>query len=133
MKKHINVVAAIIMDNEKILCVQRGSNKFKYISHKYEFPGGKIEDYENDEEALKREILEELSIEIDNIEFFETVFYEYPDFKLTMECYKCTTRSRNLKLSEHINYKWLEKQELNSLDWAEADLPIVKKLNEINE
>ncbi len=133
MKKHINVVAAIIMDNKKILCVQRGSNKYKYISHKYEFPGGKIEDYENDEEALKREILEELSIEIDNIEFFETVFYEYPDFKLTMECYKCTTRSRNLKLSEHINYKWLEKQELNSLDWAEADLPIVKKLNEINE
>ena len=121
------------MDNKKILCVQRGSNKYKYISHKYEFPGGKIEDYENDEEALKREILEELSIEIDNIEFFETVFYEYPDFKLTMECYKCTTRSRNLKLSEHINYKWLEKQELNSLDWAEADLPIVKKLNEINE
>ena len=128
MKKHINVVAAIIIDNDKYLCVQRGPNKYKYIAYKFEFAGGKIEENESDEDALKREIWEELSMEISNLNYYETVEHEYPDFKMTMKCFKCETKSNSLTLKEHVDFKWLAKRDLPSLDWAEADKPIINKI-----
>jgi len=132
MKKHYTVSAAIIVDDKKILCVQRNKAKYEYISYKYEFPGGKLEEEENEEEALKREIAEELNLEINVIEKFLVVNHEYLDFNLTMHSYLCKASTEKLILKEHINSKWLNKNELIELDWAAADLPIVSKLISTN-
>jgi 8-oxo-dGTP diphosphatase len=132
MKKHYTVSAAIIVDDKKILCVQRNKAKYEYISYKYEFPGGKLEEEENEEEALKREISEELNLEINVIEKFLVVNHEYLDFNLTMHSYLCKASTEKLILKEHINSKWLNKNELIELDWAAADLPIVSKLISTN-
>lgn len=126
--KHIEVVAAIIIDDNKTLCVQRGPNKLEYISKKYEFPGGKMEPGETKEQALKREILEELKIEIQVQEEFLTVTHEYPDFILTMHSFICNCKDPKLTLTEHIDFKWLKNEELSILDWAAADVPIMRKL-----
>tara|TARA_Y100001958_G_C20934088_1_gene343204 strand:- start:121 stop:537 length:417 start_codon:yes stop_codon:yes gene_type:complete len=125
----IEVVAAVILNsNNEILCMQRGVNKYEYISEKYEFPGGKIEQGETNENALAREIKEEINIEIENSAFYLKVEHEYPDFFLIMNAYLCKTKSLKIMLNEHIEYKWLSKDNLNGLDWAAADIPIVKKL-----
>ena len=132
MKKHYTVSAAIIVENKKILCVQRNKGKYDYISYKYEFPGGKLEEGENEEDALKREISEELNLEIDVAENFLVVTHEYLDFNLTMHSYLCKANTEKLVLKEHIDAKWLYKNELIELDWAAADLPIVSKLINTN-
>jgi len=132
MKKHYTVSAAIIVENMKILCVQRNKGKYDYISYKYEFPGGKLEEGENEEDALKREISEELNLEIDVAEKFLVVTHEYLDFNLTMHSYLCKANTEQLVLKEHIDAKWLNKNELIELDWAAADLPIVSKLINTN-
>lgn len=126
--KHIQVVAAIIRDGQKVLCVQRGKHKYEYISRKYEFPGGKVEPNETNEAAIKREIDEELSMDIEVISYFMTVEHQYPDFRITMRCFKCNCASNKVVLTEHINYQWLPIEEIKSLDWAAADIPIVQKL-----
>ena len=126
--KQVEVVAAVIQKNDKILCVQRNTNKYDYISLKYEFPGGKIESGETLIEALIREIKEELKIEIEIVRDFLTVNHEYPDFKLIMHSFLCTTNDTHLTLTEHVAFKWLTKDKLIELDWAAADLPIVQKL-----
>ncbi len=126
--KQIQVVAAVIISNSKILCVQRNENKLPYISKKYEFPGGKIELGESKEEAIKREIKEELKMEINIDREFLTVSHQYPDFHLTMYSFLCSCKDSSLTLTEHIDFKWLDKNELEELDWAAADIPIVIKL-----
>ncbi len=126
--KHLNVVAAIIFYENQILAVQRGKTKFEYTSYKYEFPGGKVEAQETEIEALKREIQEELKIDIIVKEKFLTVNHKYTDFEITMHSYICNVKTSDLTLTEHIAYKWLLKTELNTLDWAKADIPIVEKL-----
>lgn len=126
--KHIEVVAAIIKHRNKILCVQRGENKFEYISKKYEFPGGKMEAGETKIETVRREIFEELKMEIEVQEEFLTTTHTYPDFKITMHSFICSCISPELTLTEHIDFKWLEKEELEAIDWAAADVPIVHKL-----
>ena len=128
--KHYKVVAAIILNGDKILCVQRGTNKYDYISEKYEFPGGKIEPGESKVEAIVREISEELNINILVQDEYLTVQHEYPDFELTMHSFICTAEDVNLTLTEHIDFKWLHKHELTHLDWAAADIPIVEKIIE---
>ena len=127
-KKKVEVVAAVIMHNNKILCVQRGENKLPYISKKYEFPGGKIEAGETKEQTIKREIKEELHMEISTGDELITVEHEYPDFFLTMHSFICTCADPTVKLTEHIDFKWLETSELEGLDWAAADVPIVEQL-----
>lgn len=132
--KLVEVVAAIIEKDSLILCVQRGESKLPYISRKYEFPGGKIETGESNEEALIREIKEELSLEIHSLNYFITVEHEYPDFKITMHSYKCAVENPILKLSEHLDFKWRTPDNMDDLDWAAADIPIVDKLKkESNE
>lgn len=126
--KEIQVVAAIIVHDNKILCVQRNENKLEYISKKYEFPGGKIEEGETKEQTIKREIKEELRLDIHVESEFITVNHQYPDFSLTMYSFICSCENTLLTLTEHIDYKWLDKNNLAGLDWAAADVPIVDKL-----
>ena len=126
--KNIEVVAAIINFNNKFLCVQRGLNKYDYISKKYEFPGGKIEINETHEFALRRELMEELNLAINIKQFFLKVEHTYPDFHLIMHSYICTCKDSNLELKEHIDFKWLSADKISTLDWAAADIAIVEKL-----
>lgn len=126
--KSIEVVAAIIYFENEILCVQRQKNKYSYISEKFEFPGGKIEKNESQSEALKREILEELSILVKIKSPFLTIVHQYPDFELAMHSYICEVESKEITLNEHISHEWLKIPELEKLDWAAADIPIVNKL-----
>lgn len=129
--KKVEVVAAIIKHEDKILCVQRPKNKFDYISEKFEFPGGKMEKDETKIEALKRELIEELNFIPTKIDdSFLTVVHQYPDFELTMHSFKCYSETKDIQLNEHISSEWLELQNLCKLDWAAADLPIVNKLIE---
>ena len=126
--KKIEVVAAILINENKILCVQRAESKLPYISKKFEFPGGKIEAGETKKEALQRELVEELDINVKVGDLYLTVNHQYPDCELTMHSFIVKVESRKLTLNEHIDQKWLSKEELTALDWAVADLPIVHKL-----
>lgn len=125
--KTIRVVAAIIFDQSKVFATQRGYGEFK---DGWEFPGGKIEPGETPEEAVKREIKEELDTEIEIIKFLDTVEYDYPKFHLSMECFICKVRSGNLVLKEHEAAKWLTKESLDSVDWLPADQGLIKKIKE---
>jgi 8-oxo-dGTP diphosphatase len=126
--KHIEVVAAIIHDDEgRIFATQRGYGDFKDW---WEFPGGKMESGETPEEALKREIREELSTEISVDELLCTVEYDYPKFHLTMHCYLCSLMTDGLHLNEHEAAKWLTHNELGSVKWLPADLEVIKKLDQ---
>lgn len=124
----IEVVAAVIVFENNILCVQRGESKFSYISYKYEFPGGKIEKNETREAALIREIKEELDMEISVDRFFITNEYSYPDKKLILHSFICTCANSRLILREHLAFNWLPIEKLKNLDWAEADKAILDKL-----
>ena len=128
--KHIEVVAAVVVHENKILCVQRNHNKYDYISFKYEFTGGKVELNETQENAIIREIFEELNLKISIQKHLITVNHSYPDFKITMNTFLCNCSTKDIVLNEHIDAKWLDIKELSILDWAAADLPIVTFLME---
>ena len=123
--KQIEVVAAIIRKEDKIFATQRGYGEWKDW---WKFPGGKIEAGETPEEALKREIQEELSTEISVDKFLCTVEYDYPAFHLTMHCYLCSLLTEALHLNEHEAAKWLTMEELNSVKWLPADMEVVEKM-----
>ena len=126
MMKRIEVVAAIIHDAEgRIFATQRGYGEWK---DGWEFPGGKMEAGETPEEALRREIWEELETRIEVERLVETVEYDYPQFHLTMHCFLCRVVSGRLELKEHEAARWLEKDRLNEVDWLPADLQIIDKL-----
>ena len=124
----VEVVAAIIFYNDKILCFKRGPHKYSYIGNKYEFPGGKIKENETETEALQREIKEELNYNIKVKEKLMVVNYRYPDFDLKMNCYKCESDNINFTLKEHTDCKILDKTELKSIEWVPADIEIVDYL-----
>lgn len=123
--KTIEVVAAIITHNDQIFATQRGYGEFK---DGWEFPGGKMEPGETPQQALVREIREELDTEIEVGSLVDTVEYDYPNFHLTMHCFLCTIRSGELVLKEHEAAKWLTREELDSVDWLPADVKVVEKL-----
>ena len=116
------MVAAVIHDGGRILATQRGHGEFK---DKWEFPGGKMEAGESREEALRREIREELNTEINIGKLLCTVEYDYPAFHLTMHCYLCSVVSGTLVLKEHESARWLPAEALESVDWLPADLQIL--------
>lgn len=126
--KTVHVTAAVIVKDETILCVQRNENKFDYISKKWEFPGGKVEENEQIENTIVREIQEELNLDIKVDQFLIQVDHQYPDFRIIMDTFLCSITGGDLNLNEHIDFKWLKKDELKKLDWAGADVPIVHKL-----
>lgn len=126
--KHYEVVAAIIEKDNKFFCCQRGPHG--ECGLKWEFPGGKIEEGETREEALVREIKEELKSKINVDSFVTTVDYTYNTFSITMHAYKCSLIEGKLELSEHVNSKWLKKEDIYTVDWAEADQRIIKKIVE---
>lgn len=121
--KTIKVVAAIILQDGKVFATQRGYGEFK---DGWEFPGGKIEEGETPQEALVREIKEELDTEIEVGELLDTVEYDYPAFHLSMDCFICSVKSGDLVLKEHEAAKWLTKETLDSVDWLPADLGLIE-------
>ncbi len=125
-RKTINVAAAIIKTKNQIFATQRGYGPLK---DGWEFPGGKIEEGETPEQALIREIKEELDTEIEIGELVDIVEYDYPDFHLTMHCFMCTIKSGDLVLKEHEAAKWLTKETLYSVDWLPADKDLIDKLH----
>ena len=124
--KQIEVVAAIIHDADGcIFATQRGYGDFKDF---WEFPGGKMEPGESPEEALKREIWEELETRIVIERFVRTIEWDYPQFHLTMHCYWCRVESGQLTLKEHEAARWLSAQQLDSVNWLPADLQLLDEL-----
>ena len=126
--KTIKVVAAVIKRNNKIFVTQRGYGEFK---DGWEFPGGKVEKGETKEEALIREIKEELDTVIKVDSYLDTIEYDYPDFHLSMDCFICSVVEGNLVLKEHEDSKWIKKEEIDTLNWLPADLVIIDKVKEI--
>ncbi len=130
--KIIKVVAAVIKSlNDKgqtiILSTQRGYGEFK---DSWEFPGGKIENGETPQEALKREIMEELDTQIKVGTLIDTIEYDYSDFHLSMDCFWCEIVRGNLVLKEHENAKWLTKEQLQDVEWLPADIKLIKNIRE---
>jgi 8-oxo-dGTP diphosphatase len=125
--KAIKVVAAVIQKEGKVLCVQRGKSTQPYISEKWEFPGGKIEEGESEQLALIREIQEELRMDIVVGEKLMVVKHRYPDFHLAMHTYRGSSNDEP-RLTEHLAYRWLDPTSLPSLDWADADVPVVREI-----
>ncbi len=121
--KIVNVVAALIEDGDRVLATQRGYGDFK---DGWEFPGGKIEHGETPQEALKREIQEELDAEIIVGDLLTVVEYDYPKFHLSMQCFLCSVVSGKLTLKEHEAAKWLTVDNLDSVDWLPADVEVVE-------
>ncbi|PKM93214.1 MAG: (deoxy)nucleoside triphosphate pyrophosphohydrolase [Firmicutes bacterium HGW-Firmicutes-1] len=128
--KHYVVTAAIIIEAGEILCMQRNAGKYDYVSFKFEFPGGKVEPDETVEQALSRELKEEMdiTISVNPEQFFISVQHQYPDFYITMHSYLCPIDNRTFTRKEHLAHVWLKPGQLDTLDWAPADLPIVRKL-----
>ena len=128
--KTIRVVAAIIRSTNKngepiIFATQRGYGDFK---DGWEFPGGKIEEGETPQEALQREIMEELNTEIKVGELIDTIEYDYPTFHLSMDCFWAEVVSGDLVLKEHEAAKWLKKEELDSVEWLPADIALIEEV-----
>lgn len=123
--KIIEVVAAVILQNGKIFATQRGYGAYK---DGWEFPGGKIEPGETREDAVVREISEELATTIRVDQFIETVEHDYPDFHLTMHCYLCSVVCGELQLLEHEDARWLDATTLHSVDWLPADVELLPKV-----
>lgn len=125
--KIIKVVAAIIKNEDKIFATQRGYGEFK---DGWEFPGGKVEAGETPQQALIREIKEELDTDIVVENFVMTVEYDYPKFHLSMDCFMCGIAAGKLVLKEHEAAKWLTKDELDSVEWLPADLAVIEKVKQ---
>ena len=130
--KTVRVVAAVIKATNEhgepiIFATQRGYGEFK---GGWEFPGGKIEEGETPQEALKREIMEELDTEISVGELIDTIEFDYPTFHLSMDCFWCEIVKGDLVLKEHEAAKWLTSNELNNVDWLPADITLIKNISE---
>ncbi len=123
--KIVRVAAAVIIDKGRVFATQRGYGEYK---DGWEFPGGKIEPGETPEEAIVREIKEELEAEIEPVRLIDTVEYDYPGFHLSMDCFLCRLKSENIVLKEHEAARWLDKSSLYDVEWLPADLGLIEKI-----
>lgn len=123
--KIVRVAAAVIIDKGKVFATQRGYGEYK---DGWEFPGGKIEPGETPEEAIVREIREELEADIEPVKLLDTVEYDYPGFHLSMDCYLCRLKSENIVLKEHEAARWLDKSSLYDVEWLPADLGLIENI-----
>lgn len=123
--KIVRVAAAVIIDKGRVFATQRGYGEYK---DGWEFPGGKIEPGETPEEAIVREIMEELDADIEPVKRIDTVEYDYPGFHLSMACYLCRLKSENIVLKEHEAARWLDKSSLYDVEWLPADLGLIEKI-----
>lgn len=130
MKKHIFVAAGLLFKNGKIFATKRGDSPYPYVAHKYEFPGGKIESGESGEDAVKRELKEELDLEVEVGGLYAKHTFEYPDFIITLSLYECEAQSEFV-LKEHESYAWLSPVELKEEEWAPADADILASLKRV--
>ena len=126
--KKIEVVAAILHRDGAYFATQRGYGEFEGM---WEFPGGKIEPGESREVALKREIQEELGVDIAIENLLYTTEYDYPSFHLTMHCYLCSIASGEIELREHKSARWLRPEEFGSVEWLPADKDVISRLNNL--
>lgn len=127
MKKHLQVVGAVLLKGNKVLAAKRGESKYAYVAHKYEFVGGKIEAGETPEEALVREVKEELCADIRVCSHFLDMTHEYPDFCITLHTYLCEFLT-DFHCTEHEALRFLAADELKEEEWAPADVPALVKL-----
>lgn len=127
--KHIEVVAALTIREDSVLVAQRQKGEFAGM---WEFPGGKIESGESHEQALQREILEELNLPISVDRFFMTIKYQYPSFHLTMHCYLCTALQSQFDNLEHNDVRYIRFNDLSKLNWIPADIKIMHALQDIH-
>ena len=123
--KHIQVVCAVIVNEGEVLCMQRPFKGSPSTAGKWEFPGGKIEPGESAEQALARELREEMDYEVVIQRHLTTVYHEYTDFHITMQAFLCTATTRAFNRKEHISHIWLTPSQMPTLDWAAADAPIL--------
>lgn len=126
--KTINVAAVALVNNKKVLLTQRNDSRFKGL---WEFPGGKIENNETIYQTAKRELKEELLIDIKPIKHFFTAEFDYPDFHLRMHMIYCQLEAGKITLTEHSAYKWVSVEKLDLIDWVPADVSVVKPLKEL--
>ena len=124
-RKHYDVVCAVVQYGGMFLAVQKGSAKYDYISYKWEFPGGKVEQGEEPEAALKREMREELDMEVVVTAQLASVSYSYPDFDISLQAFLCETDSDHFVLKEHASGKWASRNALRDLPWCDADAEIL--------
>lgn len=123
--KQITTVAGIIENKDgKILCTKRDVGKYEYVSLKWEFPGGKVEEGETEKQTLERELREELDIKVEIGDFFYQVEHDYPDFHLSMAIYKCKFDGDKIALNVHKEIEWVNPEDIMNFDWAEADRPV---------
>ena len=130
MKRVISVAAALIFEKGKLFATKRGDSPYAYVAHKYEFPGGKIEDGERGEDCVKRELKEELDLEVKVNGLFAVEQYEYPDFILHLRVYECE-RLSDFKLKEHESYAWIAPKELDADTFAPADREILAMIKRV--
>ncbi|MBE5740202.1 MAG: (deoxy)nucleoside triphosphate pyrophosphohydrolase [Clostridiales bacterium] len=130
MKKHVKVAAALLFNNGRIFATKRGDSPYPYVAHKYEFPGGKIEEGERGEDAVKRELKEELDLDVTVGGLYASHTFEYPDFIITLFVYECEQCS-DFILKEHESYAWIAPKDLKEEEWAPADADILGSLKRV--